>query len=269
MADNNVKRPYFRTLIEYASLTSLHGISYIFEQNRFLYERILWICAILIAILIGTHLSWDAYRTWQDDPILITVGTTALPVEKIEFPAITICGQGSVQEVVDAALFHQFNRYLLLKNKDFSDLNSEEITQEGHSFLLDMYPGARMLPNHLVRLMASPNQDIDQIIKADSTFNPHSVSSLNCLDEEEEKRSKPRRKRQSSINDAKECPNGNWWYDGYGTCLHFNPNGKKTFNEAQSYCNSLGNGIDLFQVKNEGLGYSILWDALRNHGKSV
>ena len=145
-------------------------------------------------------------------------------------------------------------------------MNSEEITQEGHSFLLDMYPGARIPPSHLVRLMASPDQNIDQIIKADSTFNSHLLSSLSCWGGKEENGVKPRRKRQSSINDVKDCPDGNWWYDGYGTCLHFNPNGKKTYDEAQSYCNSLGDGIDMFQMKEDGLGYSTLWDALRNQG---
>ena len=123
-----------------------------------------------------------------------------------------------------------------------------------------------MLPNHLIRLMASPNQNVDQIIKADSTFNKHILSDIDCWDEKDINESKPRRKRQSSIKNEKDCPDGNWWYDGYGTCLHFNPNGKKTYDEAQSYCNSLGDGIDMFQVKEEGLGYSTLWDALRNQG---
>ena len=266
MMNKDFKRPYFRTLKEYAGKTSLHGISYIFELNRFDFERIIWMIIVLVAILIGAFLSWNSYKTWQDDPILISISTTGLPVEEIEFPAITICGQGMVQEVVDAALFQQFNRYLSLKDKDFSDLTSEEIIKEGHSFLLDMYPGARMLPNHLVRLMASPNQNVDQIIKADSTFNQHILSDIGCWDEKEKNESKPRRKRQSSINNEKDCPDGNWWYDGYGTCLHVNPNGRKTYSEAQSYCSSLGNGIDLFQVKEGGLGYSTLWDALRNQG---
>ena len=268
MSDKNTKHPYHRTLKEYASSTSLHGISYIFDGNQLLHERILWVLVVVIAVMIGTHLSWNIFKTWQDDPTLIRIGTTGLPVENIEFPAITICGQGMVQEVVDAALLHQFNRYLSLKNKDFSGLNSEEIVQEGHSFLRDMYPGARMFPNHLVKLMASPNQNIDQAIKADSAFNPNILSNTNCLKKEEKSNvSKPRRKRQSSINTEKDCPAGDWWYDGYGTCLHFNPNGRKTYSEAESYCNSLGSGIGLYQVKNEGLGYSTLWDALRSQGK--
>ena len=267
MSDKDIKNPYHRSLNEYGASSSLHGISYIFERNQTVHERSFWIFVVIVAVLIGTYLSFNIFRTWQDDPILITIGTTGLPVENIEFPAITICGQGLVQEVVDAALFHQFNRYLSLKNINFDDLSQEEIVQEGHSFLKDMYPGAKALPNHLVRLMASPNQNVDQIIKADSEFNTEVLSDINCLEEKHENSSKSRRKRQTSITTEQDCPEGDWWYDGFGTCLHFNPNGRKTFTEAQEYCNSLGNGIDMFQIKEEGLGYSMLWDSLRNQSK--
>ena len=50
---------------------------------------LIMILAIIGAILIGHQ----GYCEWKDDPILTTVGTTSLPVEKIEFPTITLCGQ--------------------------------------------------------------------------------------------------------------------------------------------------------------------------------
>ena len=40
-----------------------------------------------------------AYNDWQDNPVLTSVSTTAMPIAEIEFPAITICGQGSIAEV--------------------------------------------------------------------------------------------------------------------------------------------------------------------------
>ena len=38
-------------------------------------------------------MSLDAYQAWEDDPIITTVSTTALPIHDLEYPAITICGQ--------------------------------------------------------------------------------------------------------------------------------------------------------------------------------
>ena len=40
-----------------------------------------------------------AWNDWQDNQVLTSVSTTALPISEIEFPAITICGQGSISEV--------------------------------------------------------------------------------------------------------------------------------------------------------------------------
>ena len=36
-------------------------------------------------------MSLDAKRAWDDNPILTTVSTTALPIHELEYPAITIC----------------------------------------------------------------------------------------------------------------------------------------------------------------------------------
>jgi hypothetical protein len=43
--------------------------------------------------LFSGYLSYNAYYNWQDDPIITTVSTTALPINNLEYPAITICGQ--------------------------------------------------------------------------------------------------------------------------------------------------------------------------------
>ena len=38
-------------------------------------------------------LSISAYIDWKKNPVLTTIGTTGHPIEKVEFPAITICAQ--------------------------------------------------------------------------------------------------------------------------------------------------------------------------------
>ena len=45
-------------------------------------------------------LSVQIYIGWQADPVLTSVSTTGYDIQKMEYPAITICAQGSVNEVV-------------------------------------------------------------------------------------------------------------------------------------------------------------------------
>jgi hypothetical protein len=45
---------------------------------------------------------FQAYSDWQENPVLTTVKSTSYPVDKIEFPALTICGQGSNEVILNA-----------------------------------------------------------------------------------------------------------------------------------------------------------------------
>ena len=43
----------------------------------------------------------QAYISWEENPTLNSLLTTGLPIADIDFPAITICGEGSIQEVTN------------------------------------------------------------------------------------------------------------------------------------------------------------------------
>ncbi len=60
--------------------------------------------------------SIQSYLDWQANPVLTTVNTTAYPVKMIEFPAVTICGQGMSDDVISAAMFKQFFQFVAQKN---------------------------------------------------------------------------------------------------------------------------------------------------------
>ncbi len=50
---------------------------------------------------------FQTYWNWQDNKIMTTVNTTGLPIRHIPFPAITICGLGSVDSVMKDMLWTQ------------------------------------------------------------------------------------------------------------------------------------------------------------------
>lgn len=49
---------------------------------------------------------------FQRSPVITSLQTTSLPIEEIPFPAITICGQGLIKDVVRSAIFEQFSRFV-------------------------------------------------------------------------------------------------------------------------------------------------------------
>ena len=69
--------------------------------------------------------SRDAYQNWDDNPILTTVSTTAFPIHALEYPAITICGQGMATDTLDKVLKERFENWMRSRGLD---LNSESGT---------------------------------------------------------------------------------------------------------------------------------------------
>ena len=44
--------------------------------------------------------------------MITSVSTTALPIERVPFPAVTICAQGLVQQIVSSAITDKFRSVL-------------------------------------------------------------------------------------------------------------------------------------------------------------
>lgn len=103
-AEDDIKKKeastWTKTVREYAEATSIHGIAYIFESGRLSFERLLWLVLVLVLGYLGFVLSKPLLDNFRDNPVLTTVHTSGHPIEKVEFPSITICGQGMVNQVV-------------------------------------------------------------------------------------------------------------------------------------------------------------------------
>ena len=53
-----------------------------------------------LAVSFAIFLSNGAYQNWKSSPVLTTVWTTGHPIEQVPFPSVTICAQGSVNEII-------------------------------------------------------------------------------------------------------------------------------------------------------------------------
>ena len=65
---------------EYASVTTAHGLSYIANEHNSTGDRILWILIVVIAISFTVFQMASLYNQWQNDPVITTLDTVALPI---------------------------------------------------------------------------------------------------------------------------------------------------------------------------------------------
>ena len=84
-----------------------------------------------------------------------TILCLGLSINEIDHPAITICSQGLIQEIIDNAVIKQFDDY----RKEFNDFN---ITNA--EILKALYPGSKISPQSLAKIMTA--SDPEQAIAA-------------------------------------------------------------------------------------------------------
>ena len=226
------------TTKQYSSTTTIHGISYLASDDTSGIERVVWGIVMLFAIGFTTFQVITLYNDWQDHPVITTLDTVALPIDEIEFPAVTICPQGSRQEIIDLVLFRQLKDYIRNRTDNDINLTQEEMMKQTNAFLNDVYPGARGNPALWTRLMASDDPKMyvqnEAVLKLRKECDPSSnidiVKSLN----------------NQLRNFA--CPEGFKMAQGSIHCIH-EKKSAMTYHEASQYCNDLS-GSKLFYVDN-------------------
>ncbi len=105
----------YKAIQDYSEYSTIQGVVHIFSTNQKTVGKIFWILTVVSLLILGTYWSISAYYSWQDDPVLTTVKTSAYPVTDIEFPAVTICGHGSNMDILTAGFFNLFFNYLKSK----------------------------------------------------------------------------------------------------------------------------------------------------------
>ena len=263
MAKSLIQR-VLQTCREYASVTTAHGFSYINQDGHSVAERIFWAVLVVLAVLFTSSQMSNLYNEWQNYPVITTLDTVSLPIEEVEFPAVTICPQGSVKKILDSVLFKQLKEYIGNKTSNGNSrvkrsissgqvietaydgddwkLTFEEMMVEAEKFLRDIYPGAKEKPTKLISVMTSkdPEKTLENKAvlhpedenKCDPSTNADILNSLN----------------KHLNNDS--CPESFEMVEGLG-CIHF-ASMEMTYNESNDYC------------KNNGGAQLLYFDSLEN-----
>ena len=243
-----------RTSREYASSTTVHGVAYVFDHRHPVVARIFWSICVVLAISLTSYQMTSLYTQWEDDPVITTLDTVALPIEDIEFPAVTICPQGAVKEIMDSVLFKQLKEYIMEKKLNESrkkrevfgmrkkewNLTYEEMMIEAEEFLKDVYPGAKETPKNFVLLMEADDPEI--AIQNEAVLIPAADQTCNQTENMETYNNLNKQLNNDS------CPDGFELFDGYG-CVHTSAS-KMPYDDALDYCKEQG-GAELLLIDSD------------------
>ena len=100
-----------RTTEEFASQTTVHGISYIFDRSLPMVDRLLWLVVVVSFLGLASYLTYNSYTEWRGEQVITTLKDTVMPVTEVAFPAITICGGGNHMDNVERAVLDDFTKW--------------------------------------------------------------------------------------------------------------------------------------------------------------
>ena len=144
----------------YAEETTIHGFVYIAKEEHPIVSRLFWVIVVILALSFTTFQMLSLHQQWVENPVVTNLETISLPIEQIDFPAVTICPQGLVKDVMDNVLFRQLIEYIGNKEQTHKRYETWNVTHEEmllhiDDFLRDVYPGAKDNPRKYLSLMTS------------------------------------------------------------------------------------------------------------------
>lgn len=150
----------------FESFSSLHGLKYITEDGRHVFERILWFLLCFMGFILTIYFILPIWIKWNSQPTLTTLDSTNHPVWEIDFPAVTICSPNKVLQakLEDLAAKSQWKNAMDATRSDFSDLKELFDVQinfkKSHDKLNDLNPLAQSITSDQIAealLQVMPN----------------------------------------------------------------------------------------------------------------
>lgn len=153
---------------QWAEVATTHGIYYVFEKDVRSSSRCVWAVICIALSCLAAGMIRQSYADWKENPVLTTVETTGLPLDKIDFPAITICGLGTIAESVEMAVMHQMKQFYMDKGLPYNPPEDAEVDAIKDIYLArymnGTYPGLELELETMVTTMLSP--DPDELLRA-------------------------------------------------------------------------------------------------------
>ena len=109
-------------LYEYGDKSSIHGFVYIFTRKGSVFDCLFWVSIFLISGYFATQLTMDSFNYWQSHQVITALKNVDKQVVGMDFPAVTVCGNGIHKGLVERALESNYIKWVENKQGNEDDL---------------------------------------------------------------------------------------------------------------------------------------------------
>ena len=148
-----------RTCQEYSEWSLVHGVAYVFATSLPREDQVTWGLLVLAGLGLASYWSIASYNTWQEELTITTLKDAAMPINKIPFPAVTICSSGLDMEAVKKALMIDFDTWMIEEGR--VSVDKVEDKKNWEEFMLEKFAIKDRNKNifDILRAFQSPNPE--------------------------------------------------------------------------------------------------------------
>ena len=113
----------------YCKSSTIHVVNYLTSREGLSwFDHILWGLALTTTLFICLLFLLTMNANWESNPVVTTIETTYFPINKIPFPAITVCAPGYdiwafAQRYVQCFMYIKLVQKTILNYKDLAYKN--------------------------------------------------------------------------------------------------------------------------------------------------
>lgn len=93
-----IKSAFIITLKEFCASTGQHAYVFIFNPLIRLYEKLLWLLVLVIAISFSLYVVLNTWFDYKTNPTFTMIISTQHPISEIKFPGISICSNNKISK---------------------------------------------------------------------------------------------------------------------------------------------------------------------------
>ncbi|XP_070071467.1 pickpocket protein 28 isoform X2 [Drosophila takahashii] len=123
--------------------TSMEVLKYVISDNS-LPWKFYFIIIFALVVFVAVNLAVGIYNKWDSTPVIIGISSTMTPIDKIPFPAITVCNMNQAKKSKVEHLVPGSLGYAMLQKTCFKETNYSQYTDIRHrnetfpNFILDV-----------------------------------------------------------------------------------------------------------------------------------
>ena len=178
------------SIADFASNSTTHGISYVFEKDVHYWSRLVWLFTVLGLFTLAIVMITSLYGNWKASPITTTIEDPAVPINEIDFPAITLCGLGTASGLARITYGKQIRDYLMSQGIDVSSIDEDAFADDyfeafGYEYEQELYGDLALDPYFLAQLLAAREPDAfmkKKVTSGPPLCSPESITSK-CLED--------------------------------------------------------------------------------------